>query len=122
MRQSKSYTSFDPQLSSHLIRAPYDIRREILSYLIPNGIHLFNNAGHLRFSECVGCIPADKLFPGQERLEGLPAGDADKFVRERRYAQRLMSSWGPHWTCEELVRMKDMRSAVDALVRSCKKL
>jgi hypothetical protein len=118
----------DPQLNSKLVQAPYDIRLQIFQYLIPEGIHVFFRGDALKVSECIGCPPVDKVWSGKERKGEYDP--AEKYqVREQRWRRRLMSSWGPHWMCEELMMENEGGDGyntscgpVNALLRSCKQL
>jgi hypothetical protein len=98
MSSSTTPEVVDAQLESYLLQAPYDIRHKILNYLVPSSIHVFQSHGVLKMSDCVGCPPEHRLDHGKERREGIPP---DPETREQRWARRLMSSWDPHWKCEE---------------------
>jgi hypothetical protein len=128
MPLSTHHGYIDPQLNSRLVQAPYDIRLEIFQYLIPQGIHVFLQGDVLRFSECVGCPPVDRWDSGQERKD--TGGPVTEYkMREERWKRRLMSSWGPHWMCEESMLEQEGSDGndtscgpVDALLRTCKQL
>lgn len=103
-----------------LVQAPYNIRWEIFTHLV-GSLHLFQVEGKLWLSMCTGAMKIDEEYPGRERLEGLPSADVHKGTRNKRYLRRLLSTWGPHWRCEEYV-MEGGMSAPEALARTCKTL
>jgi hypothetical protein len=118
----------DSQLNSKLVQAPYDIRLQIFQHLIPDGIHVFFHGNALKVSQCIGCPPADKVWSGEERKGDYDPAE-DYKVRRQRWGRRLMSSWGPHWKCEELMMEEEENDdystscgPVNALLRTCKQL
>jgi hypothetical protein len=128
MSLSLAFDTVNPQLECQLLQAPYDIRREILNYLVPSSVHIFQNYGRLELSECFGCPQIPRYGVGEERQQGLLDDDPN---RQERLARRLVSSWGTHWRCEEMMlRTRDIRNhgtdevrdIMGALMRTCKKL
>jgi hypothetical protein len=128
MSLSSVTDTIDSQLNCHLLQAPYDIRREILNYLIPSSVHVLHTCGRLELSECIGCPKVPRYGVFHDRQQGLLNDDPN---RQERLARRLMSSWGPHWRCEETMQhTRDMSNddidgcfdTTNALMRTCKKL
>jgi hypothetical protein len=128
MSLSSTFDTVNSQLECQLLQAPYDIRREILNYLVPSSVHVFHTCGRLELSECVGCPQVSRYGVGEERQQGLLDNDP---YRQERLARRLVSSWGPHWKCEEMMlQTRDIRNhdtdescdTMGALMRTCKKL
>jgi hypothetical protein len=78
-------------LNSKLAQAPYDVRREIFDYIIPQGIHIFLHRGTLRASECYRCPVAHEWSPGKERTIGLPKGHKQDHVQ------------APHWATIDVI-------------------
>lgn len=61
------------QLESRLVNLPYDIRRSILSCIVPRSIHVFQHEGRLKRSSCITTIveQGGEYEVGYERrLEG----------------------------------------------------
>lgn len=104
-----------PAKPDHLFILPLEIRRAIYTYLLPeHGIHLSQiENGETRLSAC--CDP--DLYNhemGLERLEFVPPAKDDQV-----WQKRLLSPWGPHWRCEEEVRM-GLRASGESLLGVCK--
>ncbi|KAH7071245.1 hypothetical protein BKA63DRAFT_474839 [Paraphoma chrysanthemicola] len=125
MSSGQRSINVDPQLNSRLAQAPYDIRREIFEYLIPQNTHVYLNHGKLRLCECLTYSQATDEQLGRERPTDLPGGKQNERLRDQAWARRLMSPWGPHSICEEALldaqisgRSPDI--AADALRRTCK--
>jgi hypothetical protein len=128
MSSSSTLDAINAQLGCRLLRAPYDVKREIFNHLIPNNVHIFQNREEIEVSDCAGCplVPRNRVsrFNRKERLPDGP-------TRDERWARRLRSSWGFHWKCEErMLEMKELPNGdkdgscctTDALMRTCKKL
>ncbi|KAH7079470.1 hypothetical protein FB567DRAFT_532640 [Paraphoma chrysanthemicola] len=115
----------DPQLTSRLVQAPYDVRREIFKYLIPQNIHVYLDHDQLRLSECLVYSQATEEQLGRERPTDVPDGNQDEHLRHQAWARRLMSPWGPHSICEEALLGSQISGqsrdvAADALLRTCR--
>jgi hypothetical protein len=87
------------QPGSKLFSTPLEIRQEIYSYLIPYGLHAYlSDRGQLQLSGCVEpCVNGG--MEGDERR-----GMEDFSPEDPVWLRRLMSSWGPHWRCEEMAQ------------------
>jgi hypothetical protein len=115
------------QLQGKFLQIPYDVRREIFTHLVPRTVHVHTERGQMRFADCVPTPTPHATSPGLERTEGLPLTAATERKAEHIsiWTSRLLSSWGPHWKCEENVygADHDMRklthSAVEILLRVC---
>ena len=90
----------NPQLRSKFFGTSLELRQQIYGYLIPDGVHVSFRQGNFSLSVCVQPDP-NNSFDGNERrgLEFLPTpiGTPDPL-----WMQRLRSTWGPHWECEEV--------------------
>jgi hypothetical protein len=89
----------NPQLQSKFFTLPTEIRYAIYAHLIPETIHLSLDERGLRLSPCVqrdgdGDPECWKRRSNHELLHKHP--DADPI-----YLNRLRSTWGEHWRCEE---------------------
>ncbi|KAK8015581.1 hypothetical protein PG991_008469 [Apiospora marii] len=109
------------QLDSQFMSAPTEIRRSIYQHLIaPSSIHVFlSPRGRLQVSTCLE-PPISPPLGGwhQTAYKRRPkdAGDHDPT-----WARRLMSSWGPHWKCEEASHTHDL-DYISILLSVCKKM
>lgn len=83
----------DPQVKSHLLLAPLEIRQAIYALLVEDGVHLFLRQGQVSLSPCVGAI-----LDTRHSAERATTGDEDS---DTVWARRLDSSWGTHWKCQE---------------------
>jgi hypothetical protein len=94
------------QPQSALLRLPAELRHDIYSYLLPDGIHAHLRGGKLNLSPCLEhsylrrnlYLDGDERDPAAQRgwtpTRGYPT-DTPTHLR------RLESTWGPHWMCEE---------------------
>ncbi|KAF2024295.1 hypothetical protein EK21DRAFT_94223 [Setomelanomma holmii] len=112
---------------SPVLNAPYDIRRAILLNLLPQEIHIYidHYTKRLCMTPCVL-----RKCPGSDQDTGFDRRDTGKFDNDPMWAKRLNSSWGPHWTCEEVAQseLRDIKGvkkscyAFLALMRMCKQM
>jgi hypothetical protein len=115
-------SNIDPQLNSELVQLPYDIRREIISYVVPRSVHFFQHEARLKTSYCIATIveqDGEYEVGYGKRLER-----SNKFIQEKEnvWGRRLVSSWGVHWECEEMnLGMRESGKTMLGLGRTCKK-
>lgn len=99
----------DNQDASPLFNIPLELRRAIYVNLVDvSARHVYSVAGsdgisRLRFTPCIapGAFDADYL-DGSERCPEIHESDERIPVAGPIFKRRLLSSWGPHWMCEEL--------------------
>jgi hypothetical protein len=87
----------NPQLGSKLLQLPYDIRRDIFSYVVLRSIHIIHFEGRLERSDCIATSveqDGEHEVGYERRLEGSSGSDEEK---ENVWGRRLESSWGVHW-------------------------
>ncbi|KAF2271291.1 uncharacterized protein EI97DRAFT_505084 [Westerdykella ornata] len=100
------YTSVNSQGKSPLFSVAAEVRRAIYNYLIPEQLHLFTYRDDVRLSTCVkqkgdddpDCVPRNPLAHVSRSIS-----DPEDPI----YVQRLRSSWGEHWRCEEAALTRD---------------
>lgn len=112
------------QTQSILFRAPFDVRRMIFSYSCPSAVHVHIKNDKVVISECVSPDAIHDQSDGSDRKADLPP-PGRRWDREDDYlyAQRLMSTWGPHWRCEEAARrqQRDLKpSTLLSMLDVCK--
>ncbi|KAH8895397.1 hypothetical protein GQ53DRAFT_744054 [Thozetella sp. PMI_491] len=108
----------DVQEQSPFFGLPVETRRKIYSHAIGNtdAIHVFLRQGRLAFCECIENGPAHSQGGYERRARRHSAyGFAIDLVSDTRWIQRLRSSWGPHWECEEVSRKMDQIGADEVL-------
>jgi hypothetical protein len=83
------------QPTSALLRLPAELRHEIYSYILPDGIHARLRSDGKYFSPCL-----ERSYP---RPSSHVDGQERRFEKDdvSLWAHRLDSTWGPHWMCEE---------------------
>lgn len=86
------------QPDSKLFTIALELRQAIYSHQLPNGIHVSTSHGRIVLSVCVQPSP-EGSFVGDERRV-FDDSESPKH-RQKLFYQRLKSSWGPHWACEE---------------------
>jgi hypothetical protein len=102
------------QSQSTLLQIPLEIRHEIYSYILPAQFHARLQGERLCVSICLepekdrsSSIsfhePISVPYNGRERWKGLEDYGLphEALTSLRTYAERLQSTWGPHWMCEE---------------------
>lgn len=84
------------QAVNMLLNSPIEIRRAIYVHLIDTrGVHIVRTEnGEFSLSACVG----PDLYAGHTGYERRTTNDA---WSDPVWGRRLVSSWGPHWECEE---------------------
>lgn len=99
----------DNQDASPLFNIPLELRRAIYAHLVDvSAQHIHSVAGsdgssRLRFTPCIapGASDQDEL-DGSERCPD-PRVPGERYpIVSPIFRRRLLSSWGPHWMCEEL--------------------
>lgn len=86
-----------------LVNSPIEIRRAIYVHLIDTpGVHIVRTEnGDLSLSACVG----PDRYAGHTGYERRTTDDT---WSDPIWGRRLVSSWGPHWECEEIaLRVKE---------------
>lgn len=107
------------QLQSRLLQAPFDVRNAILLHLCPDVVHVHLLGSKLVITECVSPEAIHEDGDGDERREGILADENQwNFEHTFVWARRLMSTWGPHWRCEEVAAGKQV--LLEPLLRVCK--
>ncbi|KAK8057588.1 hypothetical protein PG996_011525 [Apiospora saccharicola] len=111
------------QLDSQFMSAPAETRRAIYQHIVTSSsIHIFlSPQGHLQVSTCLEPSISPPLggfhqTPSERRRCPKNAGENDPT-----FARRLMSSWGPHWECEEASQARDL-DCTSNLLSVCKKM
>jgi hypothetical protein len=119
-----------PANSSFLL-LPLELRQAIYDFLLPESIHIHIHNQTLYLSPCfvLSCdtvlddkdIPADAVPNGRERGR---APDGTSINDEKLWAQRLRSTWGPHWSCEEqaLKSINEGHGGLTNLLLVCKQM
>jgi hypothetical protein len=109
----------ESQEQSQFLSIPHEVRQAIYACLMPNAIHVFLRQGKIATSTCILPDTGEELT-GEERN-----APKDKTL----WAQRLQSSWGPHWQCEEIAQgtaedLADCKSdkSIVALLFVCKNM
>ncbi|KAH7076787.1 hypothetical protein BKA63DRAFT_290200 [Paraphoma chrysanthemicola] len=115
------YSSTNSQTKSAFFTAPTEIRHAIYAYLLPDRTHLYLRDGKPWFSPCVQ--DEEDADPDCFRQRMHVAGCiTNPFAANSDclYAHRLMSSWGPHWRCEETATemQNSRRMSSDAIPRA----
>lgn len=87
----------DTQEQCPFLELPLEIRHAIYTNVIPTPIHVFLREGRVAISPC-GEPNMSKYLNGCERRP------EDSQSAETIWADRLQSSWGPHWQCEEVAQ------------------
>jgi len=97
-----SHLAVSKQSAPLLFNCPIEIRRAIYAQIIDtSGIHIVRTEqGNLRLCACVG----PDLYAGHTGSERRTTDDRSD---DPAWARRLISSWGPHWECEELLLRAD---------------
>ncbi|KAK0744034.1 hypothetical protein B0T18DRAFT_195007 [Schizothecium vesticola] len=103
----QTVAAIDNQDASPLFKIPLELRRAIYANLVDvSARHICSVAGsdgisRLRFTLCIAPGPSDEDYlDGSERCPELYESDIP--VAGPIFKRRLLSSWGPHWMCEEL--------------------
>lgn len=114
----------DNQDASPLFNIPLELRRAIYANLAGfSAQHIHSVAGsdgssRLRFTPCIapGASDQDEL-DGSERCPDPRAPGKRYPIVSPIFRRRLLSSWGPHWMCEELaLHPRDCGQDVQAAV------
>jgi hypothetical protein len=100
------------QSKSVFLRMPLEMRNNIYFYILPSDIHVCVRDGKLSISKCLEphqnirssnfAQETDMItYDGSERA---PIWEDQKWAsREKEWARRLRSTWGPHWMCDGIV-------------------
>lgn len=113
--------AMNAQLDSRFMSAPAEIRRAIYQRLVTqSSIHIFlSPQGRLQVSSCLEpptSPPLGGFFQSAADRRPKNAGQNDPT-----WARRLMSSWGPHWKCEEASLTHDL-DYISNFLSVCKKM
>lgn len=99
----------DSQYVSSFFTIPIELRRAVYAYLFdPAGHHIQYVVGgdgvrHFRLTTCTAPTKSGEEERGHERYGRERNPDGQLFYPGGPiYKRRLLSSWGPHWMCEEL--------------------
>lgn len=99
----------DNQDASPLFNIPLELRRAIYAHLVDvsaqhiHSVAASDGSSRLRFTPCIapGASDQDEL-DGSERCPD-PRVPGERYpIVSQIFRRRLLSSWGPHWMCEEL--------------------
>lgn len=101
--------------SGLLLSAPTEIRHMVYSHLLPDAVHVFRLGRTLRLSACITPLPICREDSGSRRSPDSNLGLADPV-----WANRLSSSWGPHWACEEASLQENYHADFMSLPLVCK--
>jgi hypothetical protein len=112
--------------TSKLFNAPIEIRRAIYVHLInTDGVHVVRTEqGKIRLSPCV----EPDLDAGYTGFERHTTGD---WSADAVWGRRLVSTWGPHWKCEEIALKREAERDeeyeavwrnIGALLRVCRRM
>lgn len=107
----------DAQVQARLFLAPVEIRQAICALLVPGIVHVFRRQGTLCFSRCVTPSPCRDDDGYERRTMRL----GHKW-EDRTWANRLRSSWGPHWKCEEALSGRDSDAGITPLLLVCRQM
>ncbi|KAK1836826.1 hypothetical protein QBC39DRAFT_337417 [Podospora conica] len=102
-------TLIDNQDASPLFNIPLELRRAIYTHLFDfSARHVYSMVGsdgtsRLHFVPCIapGASDADDL-DGSERCPDKPDPETQYPIAGPIFKRRLLSSWGPHWMCQEM--------------------
>ncbi|KAK7960883.1 hypothetical protein PG988_012097 [Apiospora saccharicola] len=111
------------QLDSRFVSAPAEIRRAIYQHLVTSSsIHIFlSPQGRLQVSTCLEPPTSPPLGGYHKTASERRRRPADAGENDPTWARRLMSSWGPHWECEEASHTRDL-ACTRNLLFVCKKM
>ncbi|KAH7353174.1 hypothetical protein BKA66DRAFT_613645 [Pyrenochaeta sp. MPI-SDFR-AT-0127] len=118
----------NPQIDSKLFSTALELREDIYGYLIPYGVHASISRGRILLSVCVQDDP-NRSRAGDER-SGLDDDGVNSplfGVEDPLLLQRLRSTWGPHWKCQELASrvnhsIEKIRNTDLSIFQTCKRL
>ncbi|ETS82439.1 hypothetical protein PFICI_04315 [Pestalotiopsis fici W106-1] len=109
-------SNYNPQIASGLFHIPIELRHEIYFDLIgTTGLHITRSkSGGFRLSSCWACDLDAELLGFECRPRGI--------VNSEVWRRRLLSPWGRHWQCEEIVSEEavDNKDPLDIILRVCK--
>ncbi|KAB5584818.1 hypothetical protein GE09DRAFT_4889 [Coniochaeta sp. 2T2.1] len=92
------------QERSRLLSLPLEVRDDIYTYLVPDTFHVFLRQGEFAFTRClkveVEGFLVEKQYPSGEEYPTILDHVPDQGLRRR----RLLSTWGPHFQCEEITQ------------------
>lgn len=108
--------SANPQNDSPFFRLPLEIRRIIYSCLDePTGMHITRDSQvGFMISPCLDPEIWGELS-GKERQPRVPNGGV---MTNTVWRDRVASTWGPHWRCEEVILRKREGLAADEVAKA----
>lgn len=114
---TKEASAIDSQYASSFFDFPVELRHAVYGHLFNfTGLHIHHSVGddgvnHFRLTPCT----SPNILDGNSG--GVEYGSDLFFAPSHVYKRRYLSSWGPHWMCEELAfRWEGYSQELDGLL------